>query len=231
MKAMLVSEAADSGEKLKPIFRENSFELIHYRSPVKALDNMEEILPDAVIINAMDFPRHWKVITQYIRWDNTKEKIIIILLTNKNFVESDADKAIKIGVQGIIEIRDGNFSCILAELKKIFARYGYASKSDADNDGLAEQVQFLFTNPVTEVIITGTVKNLTKTGLSFLPDMPANTAELKEGEILNQCSLKIENNVIVPSCKVKSNNQLIELSFTDLSLHDQNIITYFLNAQ
>ncbi|MDR1588437.1 MAG: hypothetical protein LBS57_13370, partial [Treponema sp.] len=34
-------------------------EIIHYSQALKAMDNIEEINPDAIIISACDFPRHW----------------------------------------------------------------------------------------------------------------------------------------------------------------------------
>lgn len=229
MKIMLISELADSKEKLNKFLGENNFELIHYRSPVKALDNIEEVTPDAVIINALDFPRHWKVITQYIRWDTTKGKIIIILLSDKKFVENDADKAVTAGVQGIIQMEHANFADIVPELKNIFSRYGYGNKGNSEKD-FSKQVTFLFTNPLNEVIITGTVKNITPHEILFLPDMPANTAELNENTILEQCSLKIKNKIIVPTCKIKSNKSLLNLEFVDLNKQDSEEITYFINT-
>jgi len=229
MKIMLISELVNSKEKLNKFLGENSFELIHYRSPIKALDNIEEITPDAVIINALDFPRHWKVITQYIRWDTTKEHIIIILLSNKKIIENDANKAVIAGVQGIIQAEHNNFSDIVPELKNIFIRYGYGNKGNAEKD-FSKQVTFLFTNPLNEVIITGTVKNITPTGILFLPDMPANTAELTENTILEQCSLKIGKKIIVPMCKIKSNTLMLNLEFIDLNKQDLDEITYFINT-
>ncbi len=230
MKIMLISESADSGEKLKSILKENNFELIHYRSPVKALDNMKEVMPDAIIVNTRDFPRHWKVITQYIRWDTAKEKIIIILLADNNFDQSNADKAVKAGVQGIIKIEDNNFIHISEELKSIFMRYGYFSEKKSAVKNIAEKIQFLFINPLNEIIITGTVKNITETGILFLPDMPANTSELKEGETLTQCSLKIGNDVISPVCKIKSNTLTLNLIFAGLNQTEHSLIADFISA-
>ena len=53
MKALLISESLNSAEKLKPFLGSYNFEIIHYRSPVKVIDNLQEISPNAVIINAL----------------------------------------------------------------------------------------------------------------------------------------------------------------------------------
>ncbi|UTC65946.1 MULTISPECIES: hypothetical protein [unclassified Treponema] len=225
MKALLISDLPRSTDDLRPLFSEYEFELIHYRSPLKALDNVEEIGPNVVIINARDFPRHWKPITQHIRWDTSKEEILVVLLTPPDFSADEADKAMFLGVQGVITIKEsGNYEKIIEELRMIFDRYNYAHAKN-----ISKTVQFLFTNPVNETIITGTVKNLTEKGLVFLPDMPANTGNLTAGTVLDQCSLKIENGFIVPNCSVASNETVLNLNFIDLSDEDKKTITDFLN--
>ncbi len=56
-----------------------SFEYIHYRSAIKALDNLKEIMPNVVIIDTRDFPRHWKVLAQHLQSEH--ENVQLILLT------------------------------------------------------------------------------------------------------------------------------------------------------
>lgn len=225
MKALLISDLPRSTDDLESLFSEYEFALIHYRSPLKALDNIEEISPDIVVINARDFPRHWKPITQHIRWNTSKEDILVIILTPPDFPADDADKAMFLGVQGVITLKENiNFKGILDELRMIFNRYNYKHIKN-----LSKNVQFLFTNPITETIVTGTVKNLTEEGIVFLPDMPANTDNLTADMILDQCSLKIENRSIVPNCKIVSNSSVMNLDFADLSDDDKKIIADFLN--
>ena len=225
MKALLISDLPRSTDDLESLFSEYEFALIHYRSPLKALDNIEEISPDIVVINARDFPRHWKPITQHIRWNTSKEDILVIILTPPDFPADDADKAMFLGVQGVITLKENiNFKGILDELRMIFNRYNYKHIKN-----LSKNVQFLFTNPITETIVTGTVKNLTEEGIAFLPDMPANTDNLTADMILDQCSLKIENRSIVPNCKIVSNSSVMNLDFADLSDDDKKIIADFLN--
>ena len=225
MKVLLISDLPRSTDDLESLFSEYEFALIHYRSPLKALDNIEEISPDIVIINARDFPRHWKPITQHIRWNTSKEDILVIILTPPDFPADDADKAMFLGVQGVITLKENiNFKGILDELRMIFNRYNYKHIKN-----LSKNVQFLFTNPITETIVTGTVKNLTEEGIVFLPDMPANTDNLTADMILDQCSLKIENRSIVPNCKIVSNSSVMNLDFADLSDDDKKIIADFLN--
>ena len=226
MKALLISDLPRSTDDLQPLFSEYKFDLIHYRSPLKALDNIEEISPNIVLINTRDFPRHWKPITQHIRWDTSREEIPVILLTPSDFSADEADKAMFLGVQGIINLKENNNfnDDVLKELRMIFNRYNYNHIKNIE-----KSVQFLFTNPINETIITGTVKNLTENDIVFLPDMPANVGNLNAGMVLDQCSLKIENRSIVPNCKIVSNSSVMNLDFADLSDDDKKIIADFLN--
>jgi len=221
MKALLISDLPRSTDDLQPLFSEYKFDLIHYRSPLKALDNIEEISPNIVLINTRDFPRHWKPITQHIRWDTSREEIPVILLTPSDFSADEADKAMFLGVQGIINLKENNNfnDDVLKELRMIFNRYNYNHIKNIE-----KSVQFLFTNPINETIITGTVKNLTENDIVFLPDMPANVGNLNAGMVLDQCSLKI-----VPNCKIVSNDGILNLKFVDLSGEDKKTITDFLN--
>ena len=226
MKALLISDLPRSTDDLQSLFSEYKFDLIHYRSPLKALDNIEEISPNIVLINTRDFPRHWKPITQHIRWDTSREEIPVILLTPSDFSADEADKAMFLGVQGIINLKENNNfnDDVLKELRMIFNRYNYNHIKNIE-----KSVQFLFTNPINETIITGTVKNLTENDIVFLPDMPANVGNLNAGMVLDQCSLKIEHNFIVPNCKIVSNDSVLNLKFVDLSGEDKKTITDFLN--
>lgn len=219
MKALLISEAPDSAEKLKPLLTSYHFEIIHYRSPIKVIDNLQETAPNAVIINAVDFPRHWKVITQHLHWENAKERILIILLTGDSFSQDDADKALSMGVQGVIKIENGNLDSAIPEMKTIFENTPLTGGED-----ISKSVQFLFTNPLNETIITGKVSSLTETNIFFTPDTPANVSGLEEGQVLDRCSLKVNNILIVPTCKIVSAGTELELAFSDLSEEDKKHI-------
>ena len=202
MKALLISDLPRSTDDLQPLFSEYKFDLIHYRSPLKALD-----------------------ITQHIRCDTSREEIPVILLTPPDFSADEADNAMFLGVQGITNLKEtDNYNDVLEELRMIFNRYNYKHIKN-----LEKSVQFLFTNPIDETIITGTVKNLTDNDITFLPDMPANAGNLNIDMVLDQCSLKIEHNFIVPNCKIISNDGVLNLKFVDLSDEDKKTITDFLN--
>lgn len=226
---LVVAESKDTTQNLVRFFRERSFNIIHYNSPIKALDNLEEINPDAVLINAVDFPRHWKVLAQYIRWDSKKEDVILLLAVNGSFSISDADKAVKSGVQGVINLND-SIENILQAAESICAKYKPLSSGNSDKELLAN-THFLFTEPLNETIVTGKISVLTPENIVFIPDTPVQTMDLVPGSIIEHCSLKIRNRIIVPKCRITSIEEFIDFKFIDLNHQDKETIKDFIDGR
>ena len=65
MKVLIISENKEKTDALINAVKISENEIIHYKWFMKALDNIEEVSPEIIIINAEDFPRHWKVLCQY----------------------------------------------------------------------------------------------------------------------------------------------------------------------
>ncbi|MDR0452253.1 MAG: hypothetical protein LBH15_04355 [Treponema sp.] len=77
-------------------------EIICYSQALKAMDNIEEVDPHAMVVSACDFPRHWKTIVQYVRQERSKRRCPIIVLHGDNFGADDAAKAHFIGVNAVV---------------------------------------------------------------------------------------------------------------------------------
>jgi len=77
-----------------------------YRWLLKALDNIEEIRPDIVVVNASDYPRHWKTLTQFIKSGIAGKIPDVILYVPKSFSETEKMKAQKLGIKGIFDSCD-----------------------------------------------------------------------------------------------------------------------------
>lgn len=226
---MVVGELQETTKELIRFFRERSFNIINYNSPVKALDNLSEIAPDAVLINAVDFPRHWKIITQYIRWDVGKEDIILILAVGEDFSALDADKALKSGIQGIIRLNDSAEN-ILNAAESIYLKYKPLTPEVFDKK-LLPDIHFLFTEPLNEIIVTGKVNSFSASGIVFTPDSPVTTMNIEIGSIIEQCSLKIKNKIIVPKCKINYIDEFIDFEFIDLNQQDKETISNFIDGK
>ncbi len=227
MKAILISEILEPEEQVKSALKEHDFDLIHYRSPLKAMDNLTEISPDALIINAIDFPRHWKVVTQHIRWDKGEDSVLLILLTDESFTEDDKEKADESGIQAVLKIENSVMDAFPA-IQKVFDKYRGNShkpaKKSKDQKDFSKRVQFAFVNPNNELIVTGLVKSISEDSLVFSPDFPEDIASLEEGNILKACGVQINAEEIITKCEVKTNSDILELAFLDLASSDKSLL-------
>lgn len=100
MKALIVCDDSTIIEKTKKIVEDCGCDTIIYRHVIKALDNIEEISPDLVVISACDFPRHWKTFVSYAE-TTKKEKIPTILFAPKGFSAEEEKKAGALGILGM----------------------------------------------------------------------------------------------------------------------------------
>jgi hypothetical protein len=67
MKLLLVLGSSDIYGQIADYVKDLGAEIIHYQHILKAMDNIDEIAPDGIIVSATDFPRHWKTLISFIR--------------------------------------------------------------------------------------------------------------------------------------------------------------------
>lgn len=204
MKALLVVDSDASFALASVYLKPLGFELIRYRSPLKAMDNMDEVDPDAVIVNAEDFPRHWKTVVQFIRSERNKMRTTVVVLKGTAFSYEDAAKAAQIGVDGIASV-DLDDPEELDRLQDILGRYrpvtnGRKAKRlrPADRD----RVDFICVLPETGRIAAGRVTSLSSTGLAFDPEDSAAFASFPPGARFDECSLRIGAAILSPACEL-----------------------------
>ena len=217
MKTQLVIENEQTIARITRHLSALGFDFIHYTNPVKAMDNIEEIEPDLVIFSAEDFPRHWKPFIRLLRAVRGKENSVFVLLRGPSFPTEEASKATALGVNGIV------LSALEEEhirnLEDIFNRYNIVDDSRIDRripGKFAEEIDFAFTHPDDDSLVTGTITDISLGGLSLDPDTPHTTASLPEGTIIEECSLSIDEDIYTLRTKLIRNNRLMAFTFLDL---------------
>lgn len=225
---MLVSESQDKSKDLIKFFKEESIHMVHYHSPMKALDNLQEIMPDVLVMDAIDFPRHWKIMTQYLRYDKSKNDVVILLIVNEFFSAIEVDKAVKVGVQGVLNV-DDSYDVVIKKASDILSKYKCLTfrKGRVDMEDIpSNECSFLFIEPNTGSIITGKVKDIKNESILFIPD--TNIGDLEKGELLVTCSLKIRDKILTPHCRIVEAESYLSLQFETLSKEDEDVIASFL---
>lgn len=102
MKALVISEDKELVKFYTNIFTENKIDVINYNWLLKAMDNVEEIKPDFIVVNSVEYPRHWKTLVQYVKSEIFIGPIFFVLQVNNNFSEDERKKAECLGINEIV---------------------------------------------------------------------------------------------------------------------------------
>lgn len=220
MKMLMVAAsdqyAADLSYHLKPL----GFDLERISDPVRALEQLDEIDPQAILCSAADFPRHWKALLRFGREKKNKEELIFILIAPPNFDLDEAAKAAHLGVNGIIgeNLADKQE---LFRLEELVRRYHSVKDKRSFQRLVPSDVDvlgFAFTHPVRLALVMGTLREISIQGASFYPTQPSAASDLPVGHEIHNCSLKIGDDVIHVTCRLTRNHE--ELGFQFLSFEE-----------
>ena len=98
MKALVISDRQEIIDFVTPLLKDKGFDLIHYRWIIKALDNIEEIQPDVIVLSAMEYPRHWKTLAGFVQSGIGGNDVKMYLYDTTPLSTEDAEKAGDLGV-------------------------------------------------------------------------------------------------------------------------------------
>jgi len=211
---------------IKPL----GFELIRYHHILKAMDNIDEIDPTGIIISARDFPRHWKIMVQFVRNDRPKDICPIILLTGDNFPVEESSKASFLGVSGIV-IENLHNMAEIDRIQAILNRYLPTDEKRRSRRYLVEQWQrfnFVFARPGDNVLVTGEPKTISTGGLSFIPDNPPLMQELFINTKLEDCSFRAGDSILSPTCRLARTGRIISLEFLSFPEGEQETLNTYI---
>ncbi|HOX47966.1 MAG TPA: PilZ domain-containing protein [Spirochaetales bacterium] len=227
MKALLLIESDVAADIARFYLRPLGFESVRYRDPLKALDNLEEIDPDAVILSARDYPRHWKVLAASIRAERSKEDCVLILLKGEFFPFEEASKAIALGVNGVVrdDLDDRREQARFQRLLKRYVSVDEARSSERVAPSDWDRLDFMFSHPQSLVPVAGKLETISATGLSFAPDSPILASDLGLGQVLEDCSLRAGDRILSPTCEIVRMDRALGLAFRSM---DEEEKAYFL---
>jgi hypothetical protein len=215
MKMILVAAGDEFTTSLRYHLRPLGFVLEHYSDPVRVIEELDLINPQAILFHAGDFPRHWKPLLQLARQDRPREELLFLLITPPDFQIEDVQKAAHLGVNGILS---GNIEDKkeLHRLEEIVRRY----RSVEDKRSVTrlvprsvDELGFAFTHPRRMSLVIGRVRGISMQGSSFLPARSTAVEDLPAGSEIKDCSLKIENHIISVTCKVTRNREELGFQF------------------
>ena len=98
MKALVISDRKEIIDYVSPFLKDKGFDLIHYRWIIKALDNIEEIQPDVIVLSASEYPRHWKTLAGFVQSGIGGNDVKVYLYETTPLSEDDQKKAEGLGI-------------------------------------------------------------------------------------------------------------------------------------
>lgn len=108
MKVLVISNDEKNICALNDFLTLKGYSTIIYSNFLKALDNLEEISPDFCIINVLNYPRHWKILCQFLKTRLFRTNCSVILFAPNTLSEEELKKSEILGVKGIIKSDDTN---------------------------------------------------------------------------------------------------------------------------
>ncbi|MDR3276613.1 MAG: PilZ domain-containing protein [Treponema sp.] len=210
MKLLLIAAGDEIREALSRIAEPLGLALIHYRHILKAMDNLDELSPQAVLISTRDFPRHWKPLVQFAKTNVAGQTssvgptgCAVLLLRGEDFPPEEAQKACFLGVSGIAADsldRPEDASRLRALLVEALGLKGGPAAParrlvPRDRSGLC------LVHPESKALVLARVKAVSATGLSFETTAPNLIERISAGTILSECSLRLGERILSPICR------------------------------
>lgn len=232
MKALLIVEDDAIADIIRFYLRPLGFDVLRYRNPLKALDNLEELEPDAILVSARDFPRHWKPLIQVARRSWAKERCVFILLKGDVFPFEEAAKAMHLGVNGVVkeDLGDRNELSRFQQILKRYVAIEDSRNSDRMTPAEWDRLDFLFNRPADGIPVAGRIETVSVSGLSFKPDQPALTEDLEPGTFVEDCSLRVGTDILSLACTLVRKNHVLAFAFTGLREEDRDRIVDYLES-
>ncbi|MDR2900790.1 MAG: PilZ domain-containing protein, partial [Treponema sp.] len=146
------------------------------------------------------------------------------------FLLDDTTKAFYLGVNGIVS-EDLTEAMEIDRLQSILSRYvpteekRKAKRYKLDKD---LHMEFMFTHPENGRVVTGKIKDISRTGLSFQLDNSDLLNDVPLSAEIPNCSLRIGGEIISPICKLVHSGEVISLEFSAFGDLEQEILNDYL---
>lgn len=233
MKILLIADDDELKKKISAHFKPKGYSIIHYKNPLKGMNNYEEIEPEIVIFNSTDFPRHWKIANNFLKQDIPHINPVFFLLVNNEFPMEEVCKGVYLGVDAIItdEYNSPNY---LKHLEDLFGRF-YSSQTSIKTPLLLEspesRIDFMFMNPDNFQLATGKLSELSLKGAGFKPDDPKSVFPLTKGTILEGCSLRTDEGIITIKAEIRNNSGIMDLDFVSFSENGEELLKNYIKEK
>lgn len=182
--------------RYRSVFRSNNIVTIHYKNPLKAIDNLNEIEPNIFYMVKDDFPRFWKIVLSGIneRFKNGEVKFFLYGTLD----DKEAEEFHYLKGTAHFE-KEEDFIDLLKNFKASSINTNitnrvYFPEPKEINLGFVKQNDFSFVNC--------SILEMTENEILVQPENSEDIEGIKIGDIINNCSLSIGDEVITVDIRV-----------------------------
>lgn len=172
MKFMFIGRDDQLLTRIKTIFHQERFDYIHYRDPGKALNNIREIDPDALIFMDDHYPEKGITVRKILA-NSPIPATTTCLFLSKDYHDR----------------KEGDFYFINSALNSNI-NIDYFNNAVRKTDNSGSRLQFIITHPVSPGFITGRIDKVEGDTLWMVPDFPDSSASIVEQTEIRCCTLK-----------------------------------------
>jgi len=231
MKLLLVFSADDNCNIISGCIRPLGFEMIRYRQVLKAMDNIDEINPSAIVVSARDFPRHWKFLVQFVRTERANETCPIVILKGGNFSAEETTSAYFLGVSGVID-DSLNSPAEIDRLQNILGHYAPPEEKRKHRRFHIEpwhRACILAVDRNEKALVTGDVENISSGGLAFVPVNSPPLGDASLNDQFNECSIRLGDSILSPACRLVRAGEKPAIEFTSFPENEAPVFERFIH--
>ena len=192
MKALIISEDENVYTTLDEILKKASYDTIIYKWLLKALDNIEEIQPDLIVVSSSEYPRHWKTLVQFVKSGIGGDDVQIYLYEPTPVSAEDEEKAKILGVTGCFSEFDEFGKMVLRQAQEpqveIEEPVVEEAPSQSEEPAVTNTGHFMFTHPGSQKFISGKYFDYNGKTLSCSFSDEADLSTVKEEMIVESFS-------------------------------------------
>ncbi|MCI6810410.1 MAG: hypothetical protein MR958_09535 [Spirochaetia bacterium] len=194
MKALLISDDESIVTPLDSYLKNHQFDTIIYKWLIKALDNIEEIKPDLIVISAAEYPRHWKTLVQFVKSGIGGDNVKIFLYEPSPLSDEDKLKAKKLQVSYFATLEE-------TDLKKLISSF-------------FPEGDILFNHPKTNAVYSAKLFRKDDKRIQFKSDF--RIPEITINDYINHLTLSINDKCeIIKGNVISYTNEVITLEVQD----------------
>lgn len=189
--------------RYKSLFKSRQVETIHYKNPLKAIDNLEEIEPEYVVMVSGDFPRMWKIVLSEVKSFNSSIKFLL-----KADLDNESIKAFNF-LKGdkFYSKEDEGLEFLKSDI------HGESTNSVFYPEN--GEVTLGFMNPLSFSFVSGIVLEISNKHVLFKYDPDCDIDDLSNGDKVKDSTINFNDKVTNLDFEIKEIGETIKLNINN----------------